>query len=60
YAKSFLNGSNLLKRSDHSCPSEIMYIVREQMMKNGFIAEDIFDLKSDDEIINEPKKPKES
>lgn len=60
YAKSFLDGSNLLKKVDLSCPSEIMYIVREQMMKNGFIAEDIFDLKSDDEIIDEPKKPEES
>jgi hypothetical protein len=33
-----------------------MFLVREQMMKNGFIAEDIFDLDAQDEIINEPKK----
>ncbi|WP_119968204.1 hypothetical protein [Shewanella japonica] len=56
HAKSFLDGSNLLNKHDQSCSSEIMYIVREQMMKNGFIAEDIFDLKSEVEIIEEPKE----
>jgi DNA-binding XRE family transcriptional regulator len=56
YAKSFLDGSNYMSIKEHSNHSEIMFLVREQMMKNGFIAEDIFDLDAQDEIINEPKK----
>jgi predicted transcriptional regulator len=56
YAKSFLDGSNFMCKIDHSNHSEIMFLVREQMMKNGFVAEDIFDLNAQDEIINEPKK----
>ncbi|WP_351010378.1 hypothetical protein [Shewanella sp. S1-58-MNA-CIBAN-0166] len=59
YAKSFLDGSNYMRIKEHSNHSEIMFLVREKMMKNGFIAEDIFDLDAQDEIINEPKKPKE-
>ncbi|MGI2111264.1 hypothetical protein ACRN9C_18005 [Shewanella frigidimarina] len=60
YAKSFLDGSNYMRIKEYSNHSEIMFLVREQMMNNGFIAEDIFDLDAQDEIINEPKKPKES
>ena len=56
YAKSFLDGNNYMRIRDNSNHTEIMYLVREQMMKDGFIAEDIFDLKPEVEIIDEPKE----
>lgn len=60
YAESFLDASNFMGINEQSNHSEIMFLVRDQMMKNGYVAEGIFDLNVPNEIINEPKKPKES
>ncbi|WP_428431507.1 hypothetical protein [Photobacterium chitinilyticum] len=60
YAYQLSSGENPAKKAFQNDAISLKFIIRQSLLKQGFKSQDIIDVCSENEIINEPNKPKES